>query len=273
MSIVTISQTLGSLGDEIGRELAQTLRYELADREIILKAAEQFGEAVTHLEHMTEDKPTLWERLTETRQRYLAYVEAVVWELAARDDVVLVGRGASVVLRNVRHALRVRISAPEHLRARRLEDQRGLVPDALDAVRHSDRERAARIRFLYHMAWDDPLHYDLILNTERLDVRASVQVIQASLRADRLQPTPASRAEVRDLSLAARGSAALLANPTTRQLRLFLGCQDGHLSISGRVTHEELSRATEEVCLGIPGVLRVTNEILVASPTPSLAPF
>ena len=95
MSIVVVSQTLGSLGDEIARELARTLSYQFADREIILEAAERFREGVPALQHATEEKPTLWERFAGTRDPYLAYVEAIVWEIAARGSVVIVGRGAA----------------------------------------------------------------------------------------------------------------------------------------------------------------------------------
>ena len=40
MSIVAISETMGSLGNEIGRRLADSLGWGFADREIIAKAAE-----------------------------------------------------------------------------------------------------------------------------------------------------------------------------------------------------------------------------------------
>ena len=66
MSIVAISPTTGSLGDEIGREVARALGYEFADREIIEKAAARFGEGVMELAHATEEKPTLWERFIDT---------------------------------------------------------------------------------------------------------------------------------------------------------------------------------------------------------------
>ena len=273
MSIVALSQTLGSLGDEIGRALAASLSYEFADREIILRAAEQFGEGVTALEHLTEGKPTLWERFSENKRRYLAYVEAVIWDFAARDNVVLVGRGATFVLRQVRHALRVRITAPEYLRVRYLENQRGLTPDTGELIRQSDRERASRVRFLYHASWDDPLHYDLVLNAERLDVPAAVRILQTSLQVERLTPTPTSLAEVTDLSLTARANAALLANPITRELQLFFSCKSGDLSISGRVVREEQRRVAEEVCTTLSGVSRVLNEIVVVRAASSAAPF
>ena len=61
MSILAISDTVGSLGREIGRTVAAALGHEFADREIISKAAERFGEGVLELTHATEEKPTIWE--------------------------------------------------------------------------------------------------------------------------------------------------------------------------------------------------------------------
>src|SRR5207245_2208333 len=75
MSIVAISETAGSMGIEIGRKLAESLGWEFADREILSKASEQFGENVTDLRHSVEEKPTLWERFSDTQHRYKAYVE------------------------------------------------------------------------------------------------------------------------------------------------------------------------------------------------------
>jgi cytidylate kinase len=154
MSIVAISQTLGSWGDEIGRTLAKALACEFADREIILQAAERFGEGTAGLYHITEERPTLWERVAQTQRHYRTYVEAIIWELAARDNVVLMGRGSVFVLQKIRHALRVRITASERVRAQRVHKEAGLADDlALDRVRQSGRERAARIKFLYGVDW------------------------------------------------------------------------------------------------------------------------
>jgi cytidylate kinase len=169
MSIVAISQTMGSLGDEIAREVAHALSYEFADREIIAKAAERFGQGVMDLSHATEEKPTLWDRLSDSQRHYTAYVEAIILDMAARDNVVLSGRGAAIILGTVGHALRVRITAPRSARARRAEQQLGLLPEAADdLVRQNDGELAARVKFLYGADWDSVLLYDLVVNTERL---------------------------------------------------------------------------------------------------------
>lgn len=264
MSIVAITDTLGSLGDEVGRELGRVLAYEFADREIIAKAAERFGEDVRELLHVTQEKPTLWERLAATTRHYQASVEAIVFEMAARDNVILLGRGAAFILQKVPHVLRVRITAPEGVRAERVAHQQGIPPDAaLNLVRQTDRERIARIRFLYHVDWDDPLLYDLMVNTDRLPVPRAVRLVQEVLAEERFQPSPDARRELTDLSLVAQGRAALLANPSLRHLQLSLTCKNGQIHISGMVEQEGQRQLAQELVGKIPGVAGVLNEIAV----------
>lgn len=256
--------THGSLGDEIGREVGRTLGYEFSDREIILRAANWFGQEVMELEHVTEEKPSLWERFSETAQRYITYVHAIIWEAAARDSMILSGRGAAFVLRAVPHALRVRITAPERIRAKRVEHQQGLTSKAAaHVVLQSDQKRAARIKFLYQVNWEDPCLYDLVLNTERLEVKEAARLIQEALQNGRFQPTPDSLSNVKDRSLTARAEATLLEHIITRRLQLSLTRTNGHLSIRGMVERDEFRKAVEEIVGKIPGITGVLSEIAV----------
>jgi cytidylate kinase len=263
MGVVAISDTAGSLGSEIGQAVAAKLGYQFADREIISKAAERFGEGVLELTHATEEKPTIWERLTETQGRYIAYVEAIVLEMAARDNVVMVGRASTIILRATPLALRVRITAPEATRARRIQEQQGLTPEAaFDFVRQSDRERAARVKFLYHVDWGDPLLYDLGINTERLSVDRAARLIKEALDAERFQASATLARTVQDLSLAAQAKAALRANAVTRARHIFVSCADGHVTLSGAVQTEGERRTAQEVVASIPGVAGVLNDVV-----------
>lgn len=215
MSIVAISSTLGSLGDEIRRELARRLAYEFADREILARAAERFGQRALELEQATEGKPGFLERFRDDKHRYVTYVEAVVLDMAARDNVVLAGRGAVILLSRIPHVLRVRITAPEAVRAERVENAQGLTREAaLDAIREGDRERGARVRFLYRVDWDDPALYELVLNTERLTVGRAAGLVQQALADERFASTADGRRTVIELSLAAQAKAAALPGPS-----------------------------------------------------------
>jgi cytidylate kinase len=264
MSIVGISETMGSLGDDIGRELGRRHGWEFADREIISKAAERFGESPIDLMHVTEEKPSLLERIRDTYRQYVVSVEAILLEMAARDNVILSGRGATVVLAKVPHVLRVRITAPETVRAERIRQRMGLTPEAsLDQVRQADRERAARIRFLYHVDWDDPLLYDVVLNTERLTVERATRMLDEMLQDPRWAGTPESRRRLADLSIAAQATAGLLVSPATRTLKVLVSCTDGQVSVSGMVDGEEQRKAVDDLVSAISGVKGVLNEVTV----------
>lgn len=264
MSIVAISDTLGSHGDAIGRELAGALGWEFADREIIARAAERFGDGQAELWHVTDERPTFWERFTDSWRRHLAFVEATIFELAARGRVVLVGHGAAVMLRPVPHALRVRVTAPVALRAERVRQAQGLVEQgALDLVRDTDRERAARMKFLYQVDVDDPLLYDLVLNTGRLEVVEAAGLIRQALAAARVQPSAAGLTELRDLSLAAAARARLCLDPATRGLRLSVTATGGWLTVMGTVDGEEQRAAVLGALGQVPGAAGVRDEMVV----------
>jgi cytidylate kinase len=265
MSVVAICETFGSQGNEIGRELSRALGWEFADREIIAKAAERYGESVMELHHVSEEKPTLWERFTDSTRHYVACIEATILEMAARGEVVLVGHGAAIILREIPHVLRVRITAPEGLRAMRTRQQQGLATDqtALDFVREADRERAARMKFLYRVDLDDPMLYDVVINTERVSVEGGVRILRESVQNEFVKPTARSCACARDLSLAAQAKARLLVDPTTRNLRLAVNAADCTLTVMGQVESEALRQAALQIVGEVPGVTAVDDEIIV----------
>ena len=267
MSIVAISETTGSLGNQIGRRVSERLGYRFADREIIAKAAEQFGAELSDLRHGTEGKPTFWERLTDSQHRYRAYVDSIILEMASGDDVVLTGMAAAIVLRQVPHALRVRTNAPERLRAERVEQRQGLTREAaLDHVRHTDHERATRVKFLYRVNVDDHLLYDIVLNTERMTADEGARVIQETLREQRFQTTPAWRGQLVDRSIVARAQATFMASPVIDPGRVAVSASGGCASLSGTVDTEEESTLVQETVARIPGVSRIVNEIVVTPP-------
>ena len=172
------------------------------------------------------------------------------------------------MLRQVPHVVRVRTTAPERTRAQRLEHQLGLTHEAaLDYVRHSDRERAARVKFLYQIDVDDPLLYDLVLNTERLTVGTGAALIRETLRDERFQSIETGRKAVVDLSLAALARAALMAHPQVEARNVFAMCKDGHVSLTGSVREDEERTMAADVVGRIPGVVSVLNEIVVMRPT------
>lgn len=271
MSIVAISETAGSLGNEIGRRLAESLGWGFADREIIAKAAERFGADLAEVRHSAEEKPSLRERFGDGHRRLKAFVEASIFDMATSDNVVLAGLSSTLVLRDVHHALRVRTNAPERDRAGRIQQLQGLTAEAaLDVVRQTDRERAARVKFLYHVDVDDALLYDLVLNTERVTVEEGVRYLREVLSEERFQPTEVSRAGLVDLNVVAQARALFMADPALSGRDLFVSASRGAVSLSGSVMMPEERRMAEGLAAGIAGVRSVLNDIVVTGLPPGL---
>jgi hypothetical protein len=184
--------------------------------------------------------------------------------MAAQDNVVLVGRASTIILGDVPHALRVRVIATERVRAERLERQQGLTAEgARELVRDADRDLASRVRFLYHVDWEDPLLYDVVINTDRTSVARAVAVLREWLTDDRFTATDASRGTVRDRSVLAMAQAAIRANPMTRARALGVTVAGGVVTLNGRVDNDAERREAESAVARIAGVISVRNGILV----------
>jgi cytidylate kinase len=258
MSVVAVSENLGSLGIEIGQALAASLGYQFAERDIISKAADRFGVDVARLSHAVEERPTLVDRLNTAQRRFAQYVEATVQEMAARDDIVVVGLASTIILAGMPHTLRVRVTAPEGRRAERVAQAQGLDPTAaLDFVRQSDRERGGRVWFLYHVDLENPLLYDLVINTARLEAEEGARLVQQALEHPRFRSTEASRLTMRDLSLVAQARGVLVADPVTCGRSISVDCTDGVVSLGGRVEEWPVRRAAEQALGKVPGIREI----------------
>jgi cytidylate kinase len=258
MSVVAISENLGSLGIEVGHALAASLGYRFAERDIINKAADRFGADVDRLSHAVEERPTLVDRLSTAQRRFAQYVEATVQEMAASDDIVLVGLASTIILRGMPHTLRVRVTASEGRRAERVAQAQGLDPaEALDRVRQSDRERGGRVWFLYHLDLENPLLYDLVINTDRLEAPEAALLVQQALQHPRFRSTEASRLTMRDSSLVAQARATLLADPVTGSRSISVDCADGVVSLGGRIEEWPVRRAAERALSKVPGIREI----------------
>ena len=163
MAIVTISHEMGSGGAELGMALASHLSYGHVDHDVILERTRTCGLAEDRLAHLEEDKPSLFERFDTETRRYIMVIQTVLYELAAEDGVVVMGRGGQWLLRGIPHVLRVRVIAPFELRVKRLTEiltargsERVSPRAAAQMVRRDDAQKAGRIRYLFDVDLYDP---------------------------------------------------------------------------------------------------------------------
>lgn len=187
---ITISRCFGSGGGEVAQRLSARLNYEIFDREIVDTLIRETAFRAAILESLDErDRSSLeiWiEGLLRGRlvdkEDYLRSLARVVGVIAMHGHAILVGRGANFILDSDR-GIHVRIVAPLEQRVETIARIRSVsLDDARRLVQQVDEERAAFIRRHFHREIEDPLAYDLVVNSARLGVDTTVELIERGLR-------------------------------------------------------------------------------------------
>ena len=261
MTIVAISRELGSGGNAIAAAVAKALHFEYIEREIVLQAARAHEVPEEKIADVDERRLSLWERFDEEKRRYLIFIEAAYYAFAEKGNVVTAGRGGPFFLRDVSHAVRVRIMAPFEVRVRRVVEQEKLDHKSAAAkVRNYDRELSRRIDYLFGLDWTLPENYDLVINTGNDAWAFYTELLVAAARHPHYQPTPESQQRIRDLSLAAQVRAAIATDPVCKNINVEVTAQAGRVALKGVVFSPTMMDAAAEVAKRVPGVSSVSCE-------------
>jgi hypothetical protein len=187
---ISISKQLGAEAVEVAESLHGRLGWQVFDKEIIESIARETHTRERVLSRMDERAVHRFDDWLEQllvpdqppQMTYLQQMARVIWALAKQGRVILLGRGANWFLDN-RYGLRVRAIAPLDVRVRKVAEREKISPkDAGRKVRAADASRAAFIRQVYHRDIDDPLGYDLVVNTETLGAEAAADAVLAALK-------------------------------------------------------------------------------------------
>ena len=261
MTIIAVSREMGSGGYEVAAAVAKALNFQYVDREILLRAAQSHGVPEEKITDVADRRLSLWERFDEEKRRYLIFIEAAYYSFAEQGNLVTAGRSGPFFLRDVAHALRVRIMAPSDVRVKRVMAQDKVdMRTATARVKDYDRELAGRIDYLFGLDWTRPEHYDLVINTAGGDWKFYVDLLVAAARHPQFQPTPESIQRIKDLSLAAQVRAAIAKDPVTKNINVEVAAEAGRVALKGVVFSPAMMDAAAEVAKRIPGVSAVSCE-------------
>jgi cytidylate kinase len=194
MNVITVSREYGAGGSDVARRLAETLGWELLDRELLHRAAAVGDIPDSELEHLDEKGITLADRLRRhpLHQRYMHALAQVVHQAADRGNVVLVGRGSRHLLGNRGGMFCLRLVAPRDVRVSRVARGEGWSEEqALERCPEVDRTRDHFTRYFFGNDANRPFQYDLVVNTGRVPLDDVVALVLNLVRG----PEPAETAE------------------------------------------------------------------------------
>lgn len=267
MAIITIARQMGSLGSETAANVAQRLDYTLVDQAKLQRAAEDYGMLKSELEEVHERRPTLVTRYLTMRHRaYLDMMQTIIYQFARADDVVILARGATVLLSDVPSALHVNVFAPYERRVEVVMAREGITrPIAEQVVRESDQDRAGYMRYLFDQDWMDPLLYDVMINTHvTTREQACDLIVQAAHAKELLDAHEQSLVILGNHILVRRAEEALLKATQVNPRHISASVTTpGIVKLMGIVNSEKEKLAAESVVREVPGVSDVDNELYV----------
>jgi len=204
VAVITISRELGSRGTDIAHTVAERLGYECLDRELITAMAREAGveEAdISSKEESISARPRIVgpemaaffrrQRYASPRPRealedqaYIELVRKVIYDRAEAGNMVVLGRGGQMVLRNWPGALHVYITAPLEVRVGRIAQERDIGRQLAERlVRESDRRKRDYIRHFYNKAdWKNSRYYHLIVDTGRIPPEVAMEIVVRAAR-------------------------------------------------------------------------------------------
>jgi cytidylate kinase len=183
--ILTVSREPGAGGSDISRRLAKALGMDLIGGQIIQHVADSAKMSRRVIETLDEREVTFRETLLsslfgENRPwpgEYLHHLTRVIGTIGIFGNVIIVGRGANFVLPKDR-AFKVRIIAPMELRIKYFMEDRGYTKaEAEQYVVKKENNRKAFARKYFNADIADPIHYDMMINTEKISMAAATEAI------------------------------------------------------------------------------------------------
>ncbi len=264
MTVITMTQEMGSLGKDVALQTAEALGLTVVRDEMISDiVADKMKKRKSAIRRFKEGNASLRERLGVSRKNLAVYSATEVYEFAAKGDVLIRGWGATYLLQSIPHVLRLRVCAPFEKRVQWLMERLDTDNEtfAQEEIRRSDAARSANIRQWFLETWGNPLDYDLVLNTSRVSIESCVELIKLMVRRPEFQKTEESQRQLINLALESKVRLALRSNPATENLRISIEADDCKVVLSGIVVDENESRACESTLAKVPGVSEVDNQL------------
>lgn len=191
--VICLSAVDGSGGEQVGSLVAERLGYRMVNEEIVALAARQ-AEVDPKLIAEVERRKSLINRVldrlgsggvaTATMGAYVLppldetpdeaalrdLIRTTIGAVAEQGRVVIVAHAASFALCDRRDTLRVFLTASPETRAAR-------TTEGVKALTKLDANRADYLKRFYDVGAEQPHHYDLVLNTDRLEPPVAAAII------------------------------------------------------------------------------------------------
>ncbi len=187
--VITLCTEPGSGGRLIADELAKRLNFKLFDKNILVAMANTAAVESQSLDTIEQERPSgVQDFITALVDKnyvytgdYVSFLKQQVEIIGKIGHSVIVGRGANFIL-PPKDRFSVRVIAPLDIRIRNISFKNSVpLAEAKKRIRNREQRRKTFIRETFHEDIADIMHYDLIINTARMDLDTAVESVIGTL--------------------------------------------------------------------------------------------
>jgi cytidylate kinase len=186
VNAITISRQYGAGASEMARMLSGRFGFRVVEKDLLQAAAQRSGIDLAKIERVYEQRPGFQDLRVyrEKSEKYITAVNEVLDDLVRQGSVIIVGRAANLALLSHPNVFNIRLIADFQVRLKRVMQREVLnEASARQKITEADYARETYYRYLYNIMPDDPLVYDMILNTSRMLMEEAAALVSASFEA------------------------------------------------------------------------------------------
>ena len=192
-TIICIGRQYGSGGREIGEKLAEQLGVVCYDKLLLQKTAKASGLALETVKSEDEqpvglsslvsgnpfaDSAFLSQTFYSEELKVAQAEQQTILNLAQKGCCVFIGRCADIVLRDYPNCVNIFLHAEKEYRTERIMKLYDMDKKAaLNAINKTDKQRQRYYNAFSDKKWNDVASYDLVLNSGKLGMEKTVQII------------------------------------------------------------------------------------------------
>lgn len=242
MAIITISRGSYSKGRETAEKLAEKLGYECIGRRVLIEASQEFDIPEVRLTRALHNAPSVLERFTYGKERYITFIRRLLLESVQKDNVVYHGLAGHFFLQGIPHVFMSRIIANLEDRIKEEMSRENISYDkARQILVKDDQERRKWALHLYGIDTSDPALYDMVLHIDKLSVDDAVDILAHAVKKSGFQTTPESQALLDNRLISAKVESQLIQSYPTA--RCVFGDGTAHISIKDSPSREDKTKA------------------------------
>ncbi len=195
--IITISREFGSGGKEIGKRLADELGYAYYDREIIEMLSKETNLSKEYITNISEKgiypiafhfgkSFSKYTSVQKMQVDLLVAQQKILKEIANKGNAIIVGRGASIILKEY-NPINIFVYADMESKINRCrtknEEEKELSDIELEKkILNIDKQRESYHKLISSLEWKDMQNYHLCINTSNIEIKKVTKNLKELLK-------------------------------------------------------------------------------------------